>query len=209
MAIPSGGNISISELQTEFGGTNPIGISEYYNVDPFKPVPVSGEISLNNFRGSTIRTTKISTGESDDYNPRRGYSAANGSFYYTQESGQDRTAFGSASRTTSLFSGTNQLSAFIIQRPTADIGIQMVTCMYGTNSDAFSVLSIKAAGGGTYSGYTWQFYESDSAYQSLSNTSPQCYGYLWDDGMSSYYADILDELYDHMNDNRAVILKFT
>jgi hypothetical protein len=81
--------------------------------------------------------------------------------------------------------------------------------MYGTNTNAFSGLSIKAAGGGTYDGYLWQFYKTDSDYASLSNTSPQCYGYLWDDGMGSYYSETLDEVWDHMNDNRAVILKFT
>ena len=30
MALPQSGAISLSEIQTEFGGTNPISISEYF-----------------------------------------------------------------------------------------------------------------------------------------------------------------------------------
>lgn len=58
MAIPSTGAVSLSTVQTEFGGANPISLSEYYRnggyVTSNNPgVPLSGQISLGQFRGTT------------------------------------------------------------------------------------------------------------------------------------------------------------
>ena len=47
--LPSSGAISLDDVQTEFGGSNPISISEYYGVDT--GVPTSGTISLDDFYG--------------------------------------------------------------------------------------------------------------------------------------------------------------
>lgn len=61
MVLPSSGSISLSQIQTEFGGSNPISISEYYNggiyvthnVTAIAPnVPSSGPIKLSDFYGS-------------------------------------------------------------------------------------------------------------------------------------------------------------
>lgn len=56
MALQASGPIKLSEVQTEFGGSNPISISEYYGVDT---VPASGVIKLSNFYG-TVNETVIS-----------------------------------------------------------------------------------------------------------------------------------------------------
>ena len=62
MAIPSTGSISMSDIQTEFGGSNPISLSEYYAGGGQTPagttgnngtVPSSGAIDMGDFRGST------------------------------------------------------------------------------------------------------------------------------------------------------------
>ena len=50
MALQSSGAISLANIQTEFGGSNPISISEYYGVGT---VPASGTISLSDFYGQT------------------------------------------------------------------------------------------------------------------------------------------------------------
>ena len=64
MAIPSSGAVSLSDIQTEFGGSNPISMSEYYaggsNVPPGTTgdsgaIPTSGEISIGDFYGSSNR----------------------------------------------------------------------------------------------------------------------------------------------------------
>ena len=51
MTLPNSGFISLDDIQTEFGGTNPILIDEYYGVS--SGVPVSGAISLADFYGAT------------------------------------------------------------------------------------------------------------------------------------------------------------
>ena len=59
MAIPSSGQISLTDIQAEFGGSNPAGLSEYYkggtyvDFNDFAPnVPTSGPISLSDFYGA-------------------------------------------------------------------------------------------------------------------------------------------------------------
>lgn len=56
MPLPSSGAITLGNLQTEFGGSNPVSISEYYrggglvpNITVNNAVPTSGQISLSNF----------------------------------------------------------------------------------------------------------------------------------------------------------------
>jgi hypothetical protein len=60
MAVPST-NVGLSSIQTEFGGSNPISISEYYaggsfvpggTSGPFGSIPSSGQISFGVFRGT-------------------------------------------------------------------------------------------------------------------------------------------------------------
>jgi hypothetical protein len=53
MVLPSSGPISLASVQTEFGGSNPIGINEYYGVA--SGVPASGTISLANFYGTSFQ----------------------------------------------------------------------------------------------------------------------------------------------------------
>ena len=57
MAIQSSGAIALSDIQAEFGGTNPISMSEYYRgagftTDNNTNVPTSGTITITNFYGA-------------------------------------------------------------------------------------------------------------------------------------------------------------
>ena len=70
MGFPFSGNgspLSFSELQTEFGGSNPISMSEYYRngayvTDNNVNVPTSGVIAFSNFYGASKKfTVTIST----------------------------------------------------------------------------------------------------------------------------------------------------
>ncbi|MBY6105027.1 hypothetical protein KUW19_00860 [Ferrimonas balearica] len=50
MALPESPNpISLSQIQTEFGGSNPIGLTEYYG--KASGIPASGTISMSQFHG--------------------------------------------------------------------------------------------------------------------------------------------------------------
>ena len=51
MALPSSGPLSLDDIQDEFGGSNPIAISEYYGVAT--GVPASGTISISDFYGTS------------------------------------------------------------------------------------------------------------------------------------------------------------
>lgn len=58
MVLPTSGPLSLSQIQTEFGGANPIGMNEYYRGGAYVPssqtsIPASGTISLSNFYGTS------------------------------------------------------------------------------------------------------------------------------------------------------------
>ena len=62
MALQSSGLIRLSQIQTEFGGSNPISLSEYYRGGAYvtannTSVPTSSTITLSNFYGATKQFT--------------------------------------------------------------------------------------------------------------------------------------------------------
>lgn len=71
MTTPTTGEISLLSLQNEFGGTNPISISEYYSSGSFVPagtrnkdgavIPTAGNISMSTFYGSKKWTKTYQT----------------------------------------------------------------------------------------------------------------------------------------------------
>ena len=52
MAIPASGSVSLSAIQSEWGGSNPISMSEYY----------SGSLASNSLVSSTSPTVNTGTG---------------------------------------------------------------------------------------------------------------------------------------------------
>lgn len=56
MALPVSGSISLSAVQTELGGTNPVSISEYYGVGT---LPASGVIALTDFYGQSLGAASV------------------------------------------------------------------------------------------------------------------------------------------------------
>jgi hypothetical protein len=59
MALPSSGVLTLNDIQTEFGGTNPIDLSDYYRGGGLVPdsglnaaIPTSGVISVSDFYGA-------------------------------------------------------------------------------------------------------------------------------------------------------------
>jgi hypothetical protein len=60
MALPTDGPLSLGNIQTEFGGSNPIALSEYYrggglvpNITANNSIPTSGTIKVSDFYGTT------------------------------------------------------------------------------------------------------------------------------------------------------------
>jgi len=54
MPVPSG-EASLEDIQTEFGGSSPVSLSEYYSAA--SGVPASGEISISDFQGKSASST--------------------------------------------------------------------------------------------------------------------------------------------------------
>lgn len=71
MTTPSG-QISLSDIQAEFGGSDPIGLNEYYALAGYVPsgqnVPGSGAISFNDLRGKSRVVTITTPADTDLYN---------------------------------------------------------------------------------------------------------------------------------------------
>ncbi len=77
MTLQSDGSISISQIQSEFGGTAPHGLSEYYVLDGLgvTGIPSSGAISFDDFysKSNQVSTTGYvskgfsSTGDGDNH----------------------------------------------------------------------------------------------------------------------------------------------
>lgn len=76
MALPGSGPMSLAQLQTEFGGSNPVSLSEYYRGGAYVTanntgVPVSGQVSLSQFYGAVRQFAfTISTNYSTPQNLR-------------------------------------------------------------------------------------------------------------------------------------------
>lgn len=84
MSLPSSGSISLSDIQAQLGGSNPIGLNEYYRGGPYLPsngsinVPTTGSISLTNFYSSDLTYEIIGGGGAggDSWNNNHGPVAA-------------------------------------------------------------------------------------------------------------------------------------
>lgn len=179
MAISSSGSIGFDTLQTEFGGSNPIGISEYYNKDPYKPTPSSGAIDLNSFRGSSSRTCEINSGYTSEPSSLNGYGQANGSYYHALYSGNSGAAFGTITKTTGLVSGrtvcsicawrdydsstgwfSNYYNVALVQRGSGNSGFTTMKARYGSTILTFNRTSASyysPASGVSPSGSWWRW----------------------------------------------------
>lgn len=62
MTLQSSGAISLANIQTEFGGSNPIALSEYYGAA--SGIPTSGTISLSQFYGASAAVNVLGYGGS-------------------------------------------------------------------------------------------------------------------------------------------------
>lgn len=77
MVIPTGA-ASLSNLQTEYGGSNPISMNEYYAGGIYVPlgatgIASSGAINMNSFRGKNIAPNYITVGYASLGSPKYGY----------------------------------------------------------------------------------------------------------------------------------------
>jgi hypothetical protein len=75
MALPASGTITLAQIQTEFGGSNPVSLNEYYrggvnvpNTVNTATIPTSGAISVSNFYGTQKSYTQAQVASYMDAN---------------------------------------------------------------------------------------------------------------------------------------------
>ncbi len=205
MTIGASGSISMTAIQSEFGGTNPIKISEYWNADPFKPTPTVGPIDLGSFRGTSIRTCQITSGYSSDYTTRYGWSAYKGSYYSSAEEGHEFAEFGATTRATNIVTGGNELCCVSVILGGYYDGLKFCIGMRGNNSDGFYLVDIKYKTG-DYDGQVDNLYTDTATWAALPRTYPTAYGWVWSN--TSANATILGRLWTHLSANRPIALQF-
>jgi hypothetical protein len=129
MTLQSSGAITLANIQTEFGGSNPIGLNEYYAGGTYVPsyttgvngaVPSSGAIKLSDFYGTTLGLSTTMTVGSASYTLVKTNYYVDG--FIGAGSQQDLVAptIGSVSPTT--FRGTEVKALYWIQVTTGHSG---------------------------------------------------------------------------------------
>jgi hypothetical protein len=103
MPLPSSGPLSLNDIQTEFGGTNPISLSEYYagganvpagTTGTYGAVPSSGTISIRNFYGTSKAVFRLDANTYSDFGAM-GILPAEVTFYVNSNGSVQATTFNS------------------------------------------------------------------------------------------------------------------
>lgn len=200
MALQTSGSMSLYDISNEFGGYAypPVEIDDYMTADPVNQSSygnsVGSQVDFADFYGCSIRTVRITSRPNADTYARYGYSRSNGYFFYLSESGQSGTAFGQATRTSSLATGSRTLACVVM---TDDTFYDEVTVGFSGGSSStnggftridFHPVAPFGAGSGPYypnTSTTYTLYRTDASFSALPGTSPTVYGYRWGVGHSN------------------------
>lgn len=80
MTLPSSGTLYLSQIQSEFGGSNPAYLSEYYGAA--SGVPSSGTIYISHFYGKSNVIREPASGYNYRLSTGSGYKPMAGDYYY-------------------------------------------------------------------------------------------------------------------------------
>ena len=136
MALQSSGMISLANIASEFGGSAPHALSEYYGSDT---VPSSGMITFSDFYGtsSSLHTSTVTTGsrniKNDGSVTEHGYSSGGA------QAGTGSDSFGSISNTS--ISGHNVTVQAAYFRN--DTGTDVFRIAFSTAFTAWSTVQVK------------------------------------------------------------------
>lgn len=200
MALQSSGAISIDDIATEFGGTTPHGLSEYYGVAT--GIPTSGSIDISDFYGASAApssvTVSFTTVDDAAYSPTSGYYqqervgyglAGANDFYYPEVVTGYSSGFGTCTNTTSVFSGATVSQITAETYPNSSLYSEWIQFAVkdGPNSQsAFNNLVFTYANGAGYSQTTTLSSSSSTFYTKSSNRlSTTVRTWAWSDEVST------------------------
>ena len=154
MVLKTSGSLKLSEIQGEFGGSNPISMSEYYRNGTYVPditlnvnIPSVGTINISDFYGSSVSsfiispsTTNVNEGDTVTFTITT--TNFNGTLYWSLSAGSmSNSDFTSPSNavtsggTVSIVSNTGSVS-FVINNDFATEGAEYFTLILKANSSA-------------------------------------------------------------------------
>ena len=127
MTLPNSGSLALSQIQSEFGGSNPISLNEYYRGGANVPahgnttgIPSSGTISINQFYGkSNAAPIDTTVGGSQGTSPSNGKFAQINKGIQSAAAGTDFPAVGSWND--SSFTNSSGNASFTITRFTSGV----------------------------------------------------------------------------------------
>ncbi len=167
MALPSSGQLSLDDIQTEFGGSNPIGLSEYYGVA--SGVPSSGTIDISDFYGTsatatgqTMQVREDGVSNATGIAKRVGFQLTNGGDFHHPEAGNYdpwSNSFGSLQNYNSLITGGDITGITLANyydtaiSNTANYLVAVISTTRTTNG-GWSSCSIAMTGHPTFGNYT-------------------------------------------------------
>jgi hypothetical protein len=182
MALQTSGSISLLDIQNEFGGSNPIGLNEYYGAA--SGIPASGTIAIGDFYGASAFNANLShtldnpnaygTSASDYF----GYSVAISDSYAIVGAYTEDDAGGSSSGKAYIFNPSTGALLHTLDNPNA-YGTS-ANDRFGRNvaiSDSYAIVGayLEDDAGGSNSGKAYIFNPSTGALlHTLAN--PNAYG---------------------------------
>jgi hypothetical protein len=196
MAIASSGAVSLGNLQTEFGGANPISIDEYYLNGIYVSsnntgVPTSGTISLQDFYGASANTlvTVTEAGATWTQNITNGRIArgfAINRVADTRNTGWFNVgSFGSITPTTVSGATIEGIHLSTVSSPSENGSYFYIICQGSLPSNHFSTVAISGIGTYPYSSFAFYTSSGSSVWKLTISTSNTNYSYTGWDGSGS------------------------
>jgi len=206
MALQTSGAISINDIATEFGGTTPHGLSEYYGVA--SGIPASGTIDISDFYGASAGLTgsaSTTMGVTTDNNSctylaedRLGFGVTNKSdFYYPENCSPYYSGYGYFNNSSNFIQSGSTVTMFQTSKMTSYPDTGRILFWFGieggsgTNS---GWTSIQLTGNLSNSYSTTLTFNRSNAfyfthYRLSSNNVATIYCWAWDNNSAHTYYD--------------------
>lgn len=183
MPLQSSGAISLSDIQTEFGGSNPIGLNEYYAAAT--GIPGSGTISLADFYGASACDTTTAPTLTNSYTVS-GVNQSYGRYFQVTSSKYYFGHYAYNSTQGSMYiRNHDDTGEIMVTRPGGGAAYDyfgQVAVDESTNTMVVAAYNMAAAGSNSGGGAFW-FNATTGAYLNISKTTTYGGWSVWGQGI--------------------------